>query len=93
MTWMRDRKLKSDLEDRLFWIPTEQEIKDGVTTDVYFEYSRDALRFAEINPRVTMEVFTRKNPFGAQWAVVCGIYEVAKLLQGLPVDVDSMEEG
>lgn len=40
-----------------------------------------------------MEVFTRKNPFGARWAVVCGIYEVAKLLQGLPVDVDAMEEG
>jgi nicotinate phosphoribosyltransferase len=25
--------------------------------------------------------------------VVCGIYEVAKLLEGLPIDVDSMEEG
>jgi nicotinate phosphoribosyltransferase len=84
---------KSDLEDRLFWMPKEQEIKDGVTTDIYFEYARDALRFASLNPKVTMEVFTRKNPFGARWAVVCGVYEIAKLLQGLPVDVDAMEEG
>ncbi len=84
---------KSDLDDRLFWMPNEEEIKDAVTTDVYFEYARDALRFAGINPVVTMEVFTRKNPFGASWAVVSGIYEVAKLLQGLPVDVDAMEEG
>lgn len=90
---MKNRDLKSDLKDRLFWLPTEQEIKDADTTDVYFEYSRDALRFAHINPRVTMEVFTRKNPIGARWAVACGIYEVAKLLQGLPVDVDAMEEG
>ena len=84
---------KSDLDDRLFWMPSEDEIKDAVTTDVYFEYARDALKFAGINPVVTMEVFTRKNPFGSNWAVVSGIYEVAKLLQGLPVDVDAMEEG
>src|ERR1035437_6449289 len=84
---------KSDLEDRLFWMPNEDEIKDAVTTDVYFEYARDALKFAGINPVVTMEVFTRKNPYGSNWAVVSGIYEVAKLLQGLPIDVDAMEEG
>jgi len=87
------KDLKSDLQDRLFWMPKEEEIKNGDTTDVYFQYARDALKFASINPKVTMEVFTRKNPFGARWAVVCGIYEVAKLLQGLPVDVDAMEEG
>ena len=74
-------------------MPSEGEIKGAVTTDVYFEYARDALKFAGINPVVTMEVFTRKNPFGSNWAVVSGIYEVAKLLQGLPVDVDAMEEG
>jgi nicotinate phosphoribosyltransferase len=84
---------KSDLDDRLFWMPSEEEIKDAVTTDVYFEYARDALKFAGINPVVTMEVFTRKIPFASNWAVVSGIYEVAKLLQGLPVDVDAMEEG
>jgi nicotinate phosphoribosyltransferase len=84
---------ESDLDDRLFWMPNEEEIKDAVTTDVYFEYARDALKFAGINPVVTMEVFTRKNPFGSNWAVVSGTYEVAKLLQGLPVDVDAMEEG
>jgi nicotinate phosphoribosyltransferase len=86
-------RLKSELKDRLFWIPREEEIKKARTTDVYFEYARDALSFANINPKVTMEVFTRKNPFDDRWAVVCGIYEVAKLLQGLPVDVDAMEEG
>jgi nicotinate phosphoribosyltransferase len=84
---------KSDLDDRLFWMPREEEIKNGLATDVYFEYARDALKFSEINPKVTMEVFTRKNPFQDRWAVICGIYEVAKLLQRLPVDADAMEEG
>ncbi len=84
---------RRDLEDRLFWIPKEKEIKDAVTTDVYFQYAVEALEFAKINPIVTMEVYTRKTPFSDNWAVVCGIYEVAKLLEGLPIDVDSMEEG
>ncbi len=83
-----------DLDDRLFWIPKEKEIKDAVTTDVYFQYAVDALRFSGINPKVTMEIYTRKPPYpDSKWGIVCGIYEVAKLLEGVPVDVDSMEEG
>jgi nicotinate phosphoribosyltransferase len=82
-----------DLPDRLFWIPTQEEIKGAVTTDVYFQYGDDALASAGINPIVTMEVYTRGNPFSSNWAVVCGIYEVAKLLEGLPIEVDAMEEG
>jgi len=82
-----------DLDDRLFWIPEQHEIKNALTTDVYFQYAVEALDYAGINPRVTMEVYTRKTPFPSSWAVVCGVYEVAKLLEGLPVDVDAMEEG
>ncbi len=81
------------MKDRLFWIPKEQEIKEAETTDVYFNYATKALSFAKINPKVTMEVYTRKTPFDSNWAIACGIYEVAKLLEGLPIDVDSVEEG
>jgi nicotinate phosphoribosyltransferase len=88
-----DNTSNRDLSDRLFWIPTQEEIKDAITTDVYFEYGDDALASAGINPIVTMEVYTRSNPFSSNWAVLCGIYEVAKLLEGLPIDVDAMEEG
>jgi nicotinate phosphoribosyltransferase len=83
-----------DLDDRLFWIPTQEEIKNAITTDVYFQYADDALAYARINPVVTMEVYTRSNPFSSSsWAVLCGVYEVAKLLEGLLIDVDSMDEG
>jgi nicotinate phosphoribosyltransferase len=87
------RTISRDLEDRLFWVPTEREMKDATTTDVYFEYGIKALEFAKVDPVVTMEVYTRKTPFESNWAVVCGMYEVAKLLEGLPIDVDSLEEG
>ena len=87
-------RIKSrDLDDRLFWVPTEREIKEATTTDVYFNYGTEALDYAGQNPKVTMEVYTRRTPFTSNWAVVCGIYEIAKLLEGLPIDVDSMEEG
>jgi len=86
-------KKSRDLDDRLFWVPTEREIKEATTTDVYFNYGTEALEYAGLNPKVTMEVYTRGTPFASNWAVVCGIYEVAKLLEGLPIDVDSMEEG
>jgi nicotinate phosphoribosyltransferase len=88
----KEREVR-DLQDRLFWIPTEQEIKNASTTDIYFQYAIDALTYAKIDPIVTMEVYTRSNPFDSKWAVVCGIYEVAKLLEGLHVNVDAMEEG
>jgi nicotinate phosphoribosyltransferase len=71
----------------------ESEIKEALTTDVYFQYAVEALDYAGINPQVTMEVYTRRTPFSDNWAVVCGVYEVAKLLEGLAIDVDAMEEG
>src|SRR5579884_918384 len=95
MTEQRDTtNTQRDLSDRIFWLPKEHEIKDAATTDVYFEYTLEALRHGGIDPVVTMEVYTRKSPFpDSNWLVLCGVYEVAKLLEGIPVDVDSMEEG
>jgi len=81
------------LSDRLFWVAKDEEIKSGETTDVYFRYALETLRKEEINPRVTMEVYARSLPFPGNWGVLCGVNEVAALLEGLPVDVHAMEEG
>ncbi|BBE41848.1 nicotinate phosphoribosyltransferase [Conexivisphaera calida] len=82
-----------DLADRTFWISKEDEIKDGEVTDYYFLNVEKALRDSGRNPLVTVEVYTRKLPYQDEWGIVAGIYEVAKLLEGLPVDVWAMEEG
>ncbi|MGC8847682.1 MAG: nicotinate phosphoribosyltransferase [Conexivisphaera sp.] len=82
-----------DLADRIFWISKEDEIKDGEVTDYYFLNVEKALKDSGRNPLVTVEVYTRKLPYQDEWGVVAGIYEVAKLLEGLPVDVWAMEEG
>ncbi len=82
-----------DLKDRLFWLAKEDEIKKADTTDIYFQYTVEILRNKGVDPEVVMEVYARQLPDYGRWGVVTGIYEVAKLLEGLPVNVRAMEEG
>ncbi len=79
---------------KIFRIPTEEEIKDGLCTDAYFVRTEEVLKGLNDNTYVTMELMTKKFPDkNYSFGVLAGLYEVAKLLEGLPVDVDAMEEG
>ena len=82
-----------DLADRLFWMADENEIKDASTTDVYFINTKEVLAKNHIDSEVVMEVFARDLPYPGIWGVLTGVYEVAKLLEGVPVDVWSFDEG
>jgi len=82
-----------DLDDRLFWLASEDEIKKGETTDEYFLHTKEVLRRNLVNSRVVMEVYARDVPYPQNWGVVTGIYEVAKLLEGLPVNAWAFDEG
>jgi len=84
---------RTDLEDRLFWLASEMEIRNAETTDSYFLHTKKVLQKNHIDARVVMEVYAREVPYPDNWGVVSGIYEVAKLLEGLPVDVWAFEEG
>ena len=84
--------VQKDLADRTFWLAKEEEIKKGETTDIYFINAVKTLQAKGLNPKVVMEVYARKLPYSDPWAVVGGIYEVAKLLEGLPINVYAMEE-
>jgi len=82
-----------DLDDRLFWLATEKEIRNAETTDSYFLYTKEVLQRNHIDSRVVMEVYARDLPYPENWGVLSGVYEVAKLLEGLPVNVSSFDEG
>ena len=84
---------KRDLSDRLFWLANEAEIKGAKTTDIYFLNTKEVLTKNHIDSEVVMEVFARDLPEDATWGVLSGVYEVAKLLEGLPVDVWAFDEG
>jgi len=79
---------------RPFHIASDEEIKCGRTTDVYFVRTRQILKAKNLDrTRVVAEVTTNDLPRDWLWAVLCGIDEVAKLFDGRPVDVYAMPEG
>jgi len=82
-----------DLGDRLFWLANEDEIRKGETTDEYFLHTKDVLRKNRIDSKVVVEVYAREVPYPQNWGVLTGIYESAKLLERLPVDVWALNEG
>ena len=84
---------RTDLDDRLFWLATEKEVRNAETTDAYFLHTKKVLQRNNIESRVVMEVFARDVPYPDNWGILTGVYEVAKLLQGLPVDVWAFDEG
>ena len=84
---------KRDLDDRLFWLANEREIKDAKTTDIYFLNTKEVLTKHHIDSEVVMEVYARDLPENSTWGVLSGVYEVAKLLEGLPLDVWAFDEG
>ena len=70
---------------------SDDTIKKGYCTDIYFVRTEETLRLAKINPVVSMEVTASALP--DEWAVFCGLSDVIALLEGIPVTVDAMPEG
>ncbi len=77
-----------------FRVPTEDEIKKGLGTDAYFVRTEEILKGLDDHTQVTMELMTKRFPDkNYSFGIVAGLFEVAKLLEGLPIDVDAMDEG
>jgi nicotinate phosphoribosyltransferase len=70
---------------------SDETIRRGECTDIYFVRTEETLEKENINPSVTMEVTAATLP--DSWAVFCGFSDVITLLEGLPVTVDAMPEG
>jgi nicotinate phosphoribosyltransferase len=84
----------TDHPKRIFHVATEREIKSGQVSDVYFARTVQILNARGISRRVKAEVRLKSFP-QADWTfgVLAGIEELANLLEGLPVNVWSMDEG
>ena len=75
----------------MFETVSDETIKRGDCTDIYFVRTEETLERAQINPLVSMEVTAASLP--DSWGIVCGLSDVLALLCGLPVSVDTMPEG
>jgi len=79
---------------RLFHCASDEEIKKGETTDVYFVRTKEILEAKKLDKlRVVAEVTPGKLPMEWPWGILCGIEEEARLFEGCPVNVYSMPEG
>ncbi|MEM2289049.1 MAG: nicotinate phosphoribosyltransferase [Candidatus Hadarchaeales archaeon] len=76
-----------------FNLASPEEIKKGLTTDIYFVRTKEILEQKGVKVRALAEVTSGRLPRNWPWAVLCGTDEVAALFEGLPVDVYSLPEG
>jgi nicotinate phosphoribosyltransferase len=79
---------------RKFQIATEEEIKNGETTDVYFSRTKEILEKEGLGDlRVVAEITTSSLPRNWEWGILGGVEEAAHVLEGVNVDVRSFPEG
>jgi len=79
---------------RLFHCASDEEIKRGETTDIYFVRTKKVIEAKGLaKTLVVADVTPGKLPRNWSWGILCGIEEVAHLFEGIPVDVYSMPEG
>jgi len=76
-----------------FYIASEDDLVNGIVTDIYFVRTKKILDTLNIRKKVRMEFHTTSLPRGYEWAVYAGLEEVLKLLEGKPVTVYSLPEG
>ena len=81
------------MSPRPFHLASQEEIKTGQVTDVYFNRTVQILRARGVRTRVKAEVYLKSLPGDWAWGILAGIEEAAHLLEGLPVDVTAMDEG
>jgi nicotinate phosphoribosyltransferase len=80
--------------DERFIYATFDEVRSGLTTDVYFSRTRKVLeKYGLLDTVVHMEVTTSKLPNDYEWGVYAGLREVLKLLEGRKLTVRSLPEG
>ena len=81
-------------KSKRFLTATDEDIASGSTSDIYFFRTKKILREEGLDRAVVCAELTASAlPPGCPWAVLGGLRDSLKLLEGLPVDVYSMPEG
>ena len=79
---------------RIFHVADDQSIRRGEVTDIYYQRTRDIVTAKGLaDQRVVMDVHAYSLPDKYDWAVLAGIEETARLLEGRDINVMAMREG
>ena len=77
----------------MFHTANHDDIKRGAVTDVYFARTLEILKKTGVDRRVRAEFFAKNLPQGWQWAMLTGVEEVVRLMEGKKVNIRSFREG
>jgi nicotinate phosphoribosyltransferase len=78
----------------IFHTASDDEIKRGETTDIYFVRTEKILKAKKLDEiSVVADVTANGLPENWTWGVLCGVEEEARLFEGIPADVYVMPEG
>ncbi|MCL1978974.1 MAG: nicotinate phosphoribosyltransferase [Methanomassiliicoccaceae archaeon] len=79
--------------EKLF-IADEKDVREGCTMDIYFERTKRILEASGLSgTKVCAEITGSNFPRGWPWGVFCGLEEVIRLMEGLPVSISAIPEG
>ena len=79
---------------KTFFSATDEDILKGRTTDIYFEHTLEILNAkGKMDEKAIAEVTIAKLPRDWQWAVLCGVEEILRLMEGKDVDIWGLPEG
>ena len=91
--YLKLKELKKRV-NAMFMYATFDELKQAKVTDIYFIRTKKILEEDGLsNVEVNMEVTMSSVPDHYKWVVFGGLKDSLKLLEGLPIDVYSIEEG
>jgi nicotinate phosphoribosyltransferase len=79
--------------EKLF-IADEKDVREGRTMDIYFDRTRRILEASGLSgTKVCAEVTGSSLPRNWPWGVFCGLEEVIRLTEGLPISIHAVPEG
>ncbi|MCL1811537.1 MAG: nicotinate phosphoribosyltransferase [Methanomassiliicoccaceae archaeon] len=79
--------------EKLF-IADEKDVREGRTMDIYFERTKRIIEASGLSgTKVCAEITGSSLPKGWQWGVFCGLEEVVRLAEGLPISISGVPEG
>ena len=83
---------KNDTGEKVrFNTATDEQIRQGLASDVYFTRTLNEIGRSGLDKRVSAEI-TVSGPLG-NWFVFCGLDEILSLMGGVDIDIYSIPEG
>jgi nicotinate phosphoribosyltransferase len=77
----------------MFYTATDEEIKQGKTTDIYFDRTVQVIKEKKVDKWVKAEFRAKKLPKNYKWAALGGVEEALTLLEGKNINVRILDEG